>query len=71
MPEPAIGDFDEAAEIELLRADLRDTIPGFDEGTNPEHRHHPGRMAAAACRRRIRPPAPPLTSRVCGMSVTL
>ena len=27
------------------------------EGTNPEHRHHPGRMAAAACRRRIRPPA--------------
>jgi phytoene dehydrogenase-like protein len=31
VPEPAIGDFDEAAEIELLRADLRDTIPGFDE----------------------------------------
>lgn len=31
VPEPAIGNFDEAAEIELLRADLRDTIPGFDE----------------------------------------
>ncbi|QTI71932.1 phytoene desaturase family protein [Gordonia polyisoprenivorans] len=31
VPEPAIGDFDEAAETELLLDDLRDTIPGFDE----------------------------------------
>ncbi|NMO01454.1 NAD(P)/FAD-dependent oxidoreductase [Gordonia sp. TBRC 11910] len=30
VPEPAIGDFDEAAETELLMADLRDTIDGFD-----------------------------------------
>jgi phytoene desaturase len=29
-PKPAIGDFDEAAETELLLADLRDEIPGFD-----------------------------------------
>jgi len=31
VPEPAIGDFDEAAEIELLREDLRANFPGFDE----------------------------------------
>lgn len=31
VPEPAIGDFDEAAEIELLRADLRDNFPGFED----------------------------------------
>ncbi|MGV9711035.1 phytoene desaturase family protein [Gordonia sp. NPDC003424] len=30
VPEPATGDFDETAETELLLADLRDTIPGFD-----------------------------------------
>ena len=30
VPKPAVGDFDEAAEIELLTADLRDQIPGFD-----------------------------------------
>jgi len=30
VPKPAIGDFDEAAETELLLADLRDEIPGFD-----------------------------------------
>ena len=31
VPEPAIGDFDEAAETEMLLADLRDEVPGFDE----------------------------------------
>lgn len=31
VPEPAIGDFDEAAEIELLRQDLRDNFPGFED----------------------------------------
>jgi phytoene desaturase len=30
VPEPATGDFDEEREIELLRQDLRDNIPGFD-----------------------------------------
>jgi phytoene dehydrogenase-like protein len=31
VPSPAIGDFDEAAEIELLKQDLRDELPGFDD----------------------------------------
>jgi len=31
VPEPAIGDFDEAANLELLLQDLRDEIPGFDQ----------------------------------------
>lgn len=31
VPKPAVGDFDEAAEIALLRADLREQIPGFDD----------------------------------------
>jgi phytoene dehydrogenase-like protein len=31
VPKPAVGDFDEAAESELLLADLRDEIPGFDQ----------------------------------------
>jgi len=31
VPEPAVGDFDEAAETELLMQDLRDHVPGFDE----------------------------------------
>ena len=31
VPKPSLGDFDEAAETELLMADLRDAIPGFDE----------------------------------------
>jgi len=31
VPRPAIGDFDEAAETELVMADLRDELPGFDE----------------------------------------
>jgi len=31
VPKPSIGDFDEAAETELLLADLRDTIDGFDK----------------------------------------
>ncbi len=30
VPKPAIGDFDEAAETDLLVADLRDQVPGFD-----------------------------------------
>lgn len=30
VPKPSVGDFDEAAETELLLADLRDEIPGFD-----------------------------------------
>ena len=30
VPEPAIGDFDEAAETALLMEDLREQIPGFD-----------------------------------------
>jgi phytoene dehydrogenase-like protein len=30
VPKPAIGDFDEAGEIELLKADLRDHVQGFD-----------------------------------------
>jgi phytoene desaturase len=30
VPKPSVGDFDEAAETELLLADLRDAIPGFD-----------------------------------------
>ncbi|MQA13045.1 MAG: NAD(P)-binding protein [Pseudonocardiaceae bacterium] len=31
VPRPAVGDFDEAAETELLLADLRDEVPGFDQ----------------------------------------
>ena len=31
VPKPSIGDFDEAAETDLLFEDLRDNIPGFDE----------------------------------------
>jgi phytoene desaturase len=31
VPKPSIGDFDEAAETELLFQDLRDTITGFDD----------------------------------------
>lgn len=31
VPEPAIGDFDEAAETELLLEDLRENIDGFDQ----------------------------------------
>ena len=31
VPKPSVGDFDEAAETELLLEDLRDTIAGFDE----------------------------------------
>ena len=30
VPKPSVGDFDEAAEYELLFEDLRDTIPDFD-----------------------------------------
>ncbi|MGQ4618615.1 FAD-dependent oxidoreductase [Nocardia sp. R7R-8] len=30
VPKPAIGDFDEKAETELLLQDLRDEVPGFD-----------------------------------------
>ncbi|WP_433799838.1 phytoene desaturase family protein [Actinomycetospora sp. CA-084318] len=30
VPQPATGDFDEEQEIELLRQDLRDHIPGFE-----------------------------------------
>ncbi|MFL6024110.1 MAG: phytoene desaturase family protein [Marmoricola sp.] len=30
VPEPAIGDFDEAAETKVLLEDLREQIPGFD-----------------------------------------
>lgn len=31
VPEPAVGDFNEAAETDLLLQDLREQIPGFDE----------------------------------------
>ncbi|MFJ2759019.1 phytoene desaturase family protein [Nocardioides sp. NPDC087217] len=31
VPEPAVGDFDEAAETELLLEDLREHVPGFDQ----------------------------------------
>jgi len=31
VPDPAVGDFDEAANTELLMQDLREQIPGFDE----------------------------------------
>ncbi|MFI9408636.1 phytoene desaturase family protein [Nocardia gamkensis] len=31
VPKPAVGDFDEQAETELLLQDLRDEVPGFDE----------------------------------------
>ncbi|RHW25683.1 NAD(P)/FAD-dependent oxidoreductase [Nocardioides immobilis] len=31
VPEPSVGDFDEAAETELLMQDLRDEVPGFDD----------------------------------------
>ena len=31
VPKPSVGDFDVEAEYELLLADLRDTIPGFDD----------------------------------------
>lgn len=31
VPEPAVGDFDEAAETELLLQDLREHVAGFDE----------------------------------------
>src|SRR4051794_11617781 len=30
VPKPSVGDFDEAAEMQLLKADLRDHVPGFD-----------------------------------------
>ncbi|WP_207844258.1 phytoene desaturase family protein [Williamsia soli] len=30
VPRPALGDFDESAEIELLHQDLREQIPGFE-----------------------------------------
>ncbi|WP_064444729.1 NAD(P)/FAD-dependent oxidoreductase [Rhodococcus sp. YH3-3] len=30
IPNPSVGDFDEASEIELVMEDLRDAIPGFD-----------------------------------------
>jgi hypothetical protein len=30
VPQPSVGDFDSAAETELLFADIRDTIPEFD-----------------------------------------
>jgi phytoene dehydrogenase-like protein len=30
VPKPAVGDFDEAQEIELLKADLREHVAGFD-----------------------------------------
>jgi phytoene desaturase len=31
VPKPAVGDFDEAAEIALLHADLREHVPGFED----------------------------------------
>ncbi len=31
VPEPSVGEFDEAAETALLFDDLRDNVPGFDE----------------------------------------
>ncbi|WP_433709354.1 phytoene desaturase family protein [Nocardia sp. CA-084685] len=31
VPKPAVGDFDEEAETQLLLEDLRDQVPGFDE----------------------------------------
>jgi phytoene dehydrogenase-like protein len=31
VPKPAIGAFDEVAEVELLSADLREQLPGFDQ----------------------------------------
>ncbi|MET0191607.1 MAG: FAD-dependent oxidoreductase [Pseudonocardia sediminis] len=31
VPKPAVGDFDEEQEIELLKADLREQVPGFDD----------------------------------------
>lgn len=31
VPKPAVGDFDEAAETQLLMDDLRDQVPGFDD----------------------------------------
>lgn len=31
VPKPAVGEFDESAEKDLLLADLRDEIPGFDQ----------------------------------------
>jgi phytoene desaturase len=31
VPRPAVGDFDEAAETELLMADLHDEFPGFEQ----------------------------------------
>jgi phytoene dehydrogenase-like protein len=31
VPQPAIGNFDEAAETGLLLADLREQLPGFDQ----------------------------------------
>lgn len=30
VPKPSVGDFDEDNEIELLKADLREQVPGFD-----------------------------------------
>ena len=39
--QPSVGDFDEAAETELLLADLRDNIDEFDErATDTEHCGH-------------------------------
>lgn len=30
VPKPSVGDFDEAAEIELIQQDLREQVPGFE-----------------------------------------
>lgn len=33
VPKPAVGDFDEQAETELIMQDLRDQLPGFEKAT--------------------------------------
>ena len=57
VPRPSVGDFDEDAETELLLADLREEIPGFDRAPDPVHGGDQGRLAAAAGRGGFRPAA--------------
>jgi phytoene dehydrogenase-like protein len=70
VPRPAIGDFDEAAETELLLADLHEEIPGLRPGADLVHGGDQGRLAAAAGRGRVRPAARHARSPTCGTSAT-
>ena len=69
VPRPAVGDFDEQAETELLLADLRDEIPGFDRArilsTVVTRDDWPPQRAVAGSDLPRAPPSP-----TCGTSAT-